>query len=393
MGFTTTPQSERIHIAIYGRRNAGKSTLINMLCAQDVSLVSAVAGTTTDPVTRAMELPSVGPVLFYDTAGFDDEGELGEQRTKRTRQVVEKSDLAILLFHDLAIEEELNWLRLLKEKQVPVLCLYNQQAGQADSFSQIKSKLPTELICVDVSDPTAREKLLTHITRQLPGEVNAPSIVGHLVRPLDVVLLVMPQDQQAPKGRLILPQVQTIRDLLDHQCVIQCCTLETLEQALAALQLAPALIITDSQVFQEVYAKKPPTSLLTSFSVLFARYKGDAATFVAGASKLAELGAHAKILIAEACTHAPIAEDIGRVKLPRMLRKRLGNDIQIDTVNGTDFPSDVTNYDLVIHCGACMFHKTYVMSRVEQVRAQGVAMSNYGIVIAWLQGILDKIEV
>lgn len=393
MSLQSTPNAQRLHIAIYGRRNAGKSTLINMLCGQEVSLVSSVAGTTCDPVYKAMELPGLGPVLFCDTAGFDDEGVLGKQRVEKTKTMLNKTDVAIVLFHEENIVDELAWLQKLNEKKIPVLCIFNQYTKEdASTYQAWEDQVKKTIHCMDVADIKCRSTILQELTRLLPSDLQAPSIVGHLVHAFDCVLLVMPQDAQAPKGRLILPQVQTIRELLDLHCVVQCCTPDTYEQALAFLQNPPHLIICDSQVFKEVLKKKPKGSLLTSFSVLFARYKGDSEYFVEGAKAIAMLHSHARILIAEACTHAPMNEDIGRVKLPRLLRKHIGETIHIDMVNGMDFPSDVSAYDLIIHCGACMFHRTYVLSRVEQVKKQGVSMTNYGMVLAYLQGILDRIE-
>lgn len=394
MGLQETPNANRLHIAIYGKRNSGKSTLLNTLCGHDVSLVSPTAGTTTDPVMKAMELHGIGPVLFYDTAGFDDVGELGEQRIERTKRVLEKTDIAILLFHESDILEEIKWYERLKKKKIPVLSVYNQSDDQHDLIAEIKEQIHDENIIIgDVSKDMIRELIREQILRLMPAADSSESVIGHLVKPGDMVLLVMPQDIQAPKGRLILPQVQTIRDLLDHQCMVNCITLDQLPFALSMLKKDPDLIITDSQVFHEVYAQKPMHSLLTSFSVLFAHQKGDISYFLEGAKAMAQLHKNAHILIAESCSHAPTNEDIGRVKLPKMLRKRFGDEIMIDIVNGTDFPEDLTPFDIVIHCGACMFHRTYVMNRVEQAKMQGVPMSNYGVAIAWLQGILDKIVV
>lgn len=392
MGLQDTPYTNRLHIAIYGKRNSGKSTLLNMLCGQDVSLVSEVAGTTTDPVIKAMELHGIGPVVLYDTAGFDDEGVLGLQRIERTKKVVEKTDIAILLFHDMNIDEELVWYQGLKKQKKEVLCIYNtKQQADLHTIQAIKDIIKGELLVLDTSKTASREVIREQLLRLLPGDISNEHITGHFVKPGDIVLLVMPQDIQAPKGRLILPQVQTIRDLLDHHCIVQSCTLDQLDQTLSVFKKAPDFIITDSQVFKEVYAKKPQDTLLTSFSVLFARHKGDIDYFIKGANAMKKLHETSRILIAEACSHTPTNEDIGRVKLPMMLKKRFGDQLDITIVNGTDFPADLQMYDLIIHCGACMFHRTYVMHRVEQAKRQHVAMCNYGIAIAWLQGILDKI--
>lgn len=391
MGVHDTPHANRLHIAIYGKRNSGKSTLLNQLLHQEVSLVSDIPGTTTDPVVKAMELAGIGPVVFYDTAGFDDIGMLGEQRNQRTRKMIDQTDIAILLFHEQSIEEELTWLKELENKHIPVLGIWNSKGQNLSPPKAFHDNIKHRLL-LDIHESTTLEKVREALLTLLPQE-ETPSVVAHLIHPNDIVLLVMPQDIQAPKGRLILPQVQVIRELLDYHCIVQCCSPATMTQTLDALKKAPNLIICDSQVFHEVYAIKPIESKLTSFSVLFARHKGDIDLFVEGAHHLESLKKDAHILIAEACAHAPTSEDIGRVKLPAMLRKRFGNELRITIVNGTDFPLDLSPYDMIIHCGACMFTRTYVLNRVASVKAQQVPMSNYGIVIAWLQGILDKIIV
>lgn len=392
MSLNDTPNANRLHIAIYGKRNSGKSTFLNMMCNQDVSMVSSIAGTTTDPVIKAMELHGLGPVVFYDTAGFDDEGELGRLRVDKTKKVIEKTDIAILLFHDLDITKEKQWLNLLKKQHIPVLCIYNLIGEKKQSdIVKINSLINEDLLIADLNDIKSRELVRERLLRLLPADYQNDSIVGHLVKDNDIVLLVMPQDIQAPKGRLILPQVQTIRDLLDRRCVVQSCTADQIDQALSSLKRAPQLIITDSQVFPIVHAKKPKESQLTSFSILFARYKGDIDYFMESAKVISNLTENSHILIAEACTHAPLSEDIGRVKIPRMLRQRIGEDIKIDMVSGTDFPDDLSQYDLIIHCGACMFSRKYVLNRIEKAKNQGIPMTNYGVTIAYLKSILDDV--
>lgn len=395
MSLNETPNAVRLHIGIFGKRNSGKSTLLNTITGQKISTVSPIAGTTTDPVIKAMELHGLGPVVFYDTAGFDDEGELGALRVEKTKEITQKTDMAILVFRDPDISWEMEWYDALKEKKIPVLCIWNKDnrdmAQVEKSLQQIKRKIGNDVLVLDAARDQITETIRQALIRLLPCELTQETITGHLVSPHDLVLLVMPQDLQAPKGRLILPQVQTIRDLLDHKCIVQSCTSDTLDAALSTLAKPPKLIITDSQVFPLVYEKKPKESLLTSFSVLFAKYKGDIQYFIESAKAIDMLHTTSKVLIAEACTHAPLTEDIGRVKIPAMLKKRYGDGLQIEIVSGTDFPKDVKKYDLIIHCGACMFNKKYVLSRVEQAKQAGVPMTNYGIAIAYIKKILDHI--
>lgn len=397
MSLTNTPSANRLHIGIFGRRNSGKSSFINALTGQDIALVSDVAGTTADPVYKAMEIHGLGPCMLIDTAGFDDVGELGKMRVEATEKAAERTEIGVLVFSakadaaDLAYERA--WAANLREKQVPLLAVINK-ADLKDPTplkARIERELGLEPLCLSALTGEGMEAVIPALIRLLPEDYDSDSITGRLVSPGDTVLLVMPQDIQAPKGRLILPQVQTIRDLLDHKCIVTSCTADGLDAALATLAGPPKLIITDSQVFPLVYAKKPAGSLLTSFSVLFAAHKGDIKTFVEGAEAIDRLTADSHILIAEACTHAPLTEDIGRVKLPRLLRKRVGEGLQVDIVSGVDFPSDLTPYDLIIHCGGCMFNRKYILSRVERAKAQCVPMTNYGVAIAKLTGILDKI--
>ena len=394
MSLTHTPSGNRLHIGLFGRRNSGKSSLINAITRQSVALVSDIAGTTTDPVYKAMEIHGIGPCMLIDTAGFDDEGTLGDMRVEKTREALQKTDVALLLFGEGDYTAERAWLAQLQEQHTPVVAVISRADERADVAAlAARVQEETGLVPVIVSARTRAgvDTLIGQIMRTMPEGFESASIVGHLVHPGDTVLLVMPQDIQAPKGRLILPQVQTIRDLLDHRCVVVNVTTDQLEPALAAMNQPPRLIITDSQAFAAVYPVKPPDSLLTSFSVLFAAHKGDMDAFVQGAAAIDRLTGRSHVLIAEACTHAPLAEDIGREKIPAMLRKRVGDSLQVTVVSGVDFPEDLSGYDLIIHCGACMFNRKYVLSRVEQARAQGVPMTNYGIALAHLTGILDKI--
>ncbi|WP_449495056.1 [FeFe] hydrogenase H-cluster maturation GTPase HydF [Brotomerdimonas butyrica] len=480
MSLNDTPRAGRLHIGIYGRRNAGKSSLINALTGQDIALVSDAPGTTTDPIYKSMELHPVGPVVFIDTAGFDDEGTLGRLRVERTAGVVDKTDVGIIVIDNEALEkaaassaaapadavlaEEKLWAEKLAEKNVPLIFVLNkcdemqapgesgaltescgsQPAGSHGSHSAeaagtsanvdavvtTASGQPTALaadtaasvsadpqgdgraatataaaaiaelagkwpvIKVSALHKTGIEELRQAIEQSVPEDFLREKILGDMVEEGGLVLLVMPQDIQAPKGRLILPQVQTLRELLDRKCTAVATTADGFERALSALNRVPDLIITDSQCFGQVYEKKPAESALTSFSVLFAAYKGDIDKFVSGASLLNDMTENSRVLIAEACTHVPLSEDIGREKIPNLLRKKFGKGIEVVNVCGNDFPSveELKGFDLVIHCGACMFNRKHVMSRIAAAEAAGVPITNYGVVLAKLTGILDKIE-
>ena len=389
----STPHSERLNIALYGRCNSGKSSLINALTGQEVAIVSEQAGTTTDPVTKAMEITGVGACIIIDTAGIDDRSTLGLERTAKTCKMLERTDIAILLFTDVEPSVEIEWLEELRRRGTKVIAVLSQ----CDRYPQpeilagkIEQQTTLKPLCVSAHTGEGlnelREAISLHATKQEQLLTEGFCQAG------DTVLLVMPQDEQAPKGRLIKPQVQTLRELLDRGCNALCCTAEGMESALTALAAPPKLIITDSQVFDKVYSLKPESSTLTSFSVLFARYKGDIDLFVDGAKKLMSLTPSARILIAEACTHTPQHEDIGRVKLPRMLRRRIGEGVEIDIVGGGDFPEDLTPYDLVIHCGGCMFNRRHLLSRIMRAAEQGVPITNYGIAIAAMMGILDRVK-
>ena len=428
-GLNETPRAERLHIGIYGRRNNGKSSLINAITGQNISLVSDFAGTTTDPVYKSMELHGIGPVVFIDTAGFDDEGELGQMRVERTLDAVDKTDIAIVVLSNeniiknknsenslknlnsdikneksekeneivLDIEIEKEWINKLKKAKVPYLVVINKiDKISKDDLNAISKKLEDDLkikpILTSAVDKKGIELIREELIRLLPEDYFMRSITGKIVKDGDTVLLVMPQDIQAPKGRLILPQVQTIRDLLDNKCLVLCSTADTMESMISKLVSSPDLIITDSQIFGDVYAKKPKESRLTSFSVLFADFKGDIDYYRESVKSIENLTESSRVLIAEACTHAPLEEDIGRVKIPNRLRKKIGEGLTFDIVAGRDFPKDLSKYDLIIHCGACMFNRKYVLSRIESAKEQNVPMTNYGVVMAYLAGIIDKID-
>lgn len=395
MSLQDTPRANRIHIGLFGKRNSGKSSLINALTGQEVAVVSEYAGTTTDPVYKSMEIRGIGPCVFIDTAGLDDEGELGELRVRQTLRAMDRTDIALLVCTDADISREKQWKDMLAEKNIPVIVLLNKSDLLEDPLATaraIEQQLQQVPLIVSAAHKSNIEDIRRALIGKLPDETMNTGITGRLVKENDVVLLVMPQDIQAPKGRLILPQVQTLRELLDRKCIVSCCTTDKLQATLGALAQPPTLIITDSQVFKTVYEQKPPESRLTSFSVLFAQYKGDIDYYLEGANAIDRLTEQSRVLIAEACTHAPLTEDIGRVKIPAMLRKRFGQGLTIDIVSGADFPEDLTPYQLVIHCGACMFNRKYVLQRIAQARRQQVPMTNYGVTIAYVQGILDKID-
>lgn len=394
-----TPGSNRLHIGVFGKTNSGKSSFINAFTHQEVSIVADIAGTTTDPVYKPMEISPLGPCVIIDTAGFDDTSELGERRVEKTKLAAEKADIAVIVVsqpdNEWDITEELKWYQFLKEKNTPVLFLVGKSdidPHTEELISYIKEKTGKKALAISAETEAGIDAVREELARLVPENFGERKITGELVTEEDLVLLVMPQDIQAPKGRLILPQVQTLRELLDKKCLVMSVTTDKLVPALAALKEPPKLIITDSQVFGYVYEHKPKESMLTSFSVLFAAYKGDLPYYVEGAKMLDSLTNESHVLIAECCSHAPLQEDIGRVKIPRMLKKRAGEGLTVDIVSGTDFPEDLSDYDLVIQCGACMFNRKYVLSRIDRAKKQQVPMTNYGVTIAHLTGILDKIS-
>ena len=394
-GLNDTPRSERLHIALFGRRNVGKSSLINALTGQQTALVSDVPGTTTDPVSKSMEILPLGPCVLIDTAGFDDSGKVGDLRTERTHEVIKQTDIAILVTDGTKLDDEAAWAKLLKQANVPFVAVLNKVDILPEAPTTLLAHIAKQLGCDAIPVSAIKAEGLDLLRQTLVGlmpEGSKQSLTGQLAQRGDMVLLVMPQDPQAPKGRLILPQVQTLRDLLDKGCTAICCTTEDIDRTLESLKEPPSLIVTDSQVFDIVEKKKPEGCLLTSFSVLMAAHKGDINYFVESASAIDRLTEQSRVLIAEACTHAPLAEDIGREKIPRLLRQRVGQGLTVDIVAGKDFPADVTGYDLVIHCGGCMFNRRFMLQRVEQCRTQGVPMTNYGITIAHIKGILNKVS-
>lgn len=394
-----TARANRLHIGIFGTVNSGKSSLINALTKQDIAIVSKQRGTTTDPIYKAMEMHGIGPVVFIDTPGFNDQSELGKKRILKTKEAMDKTDIAIVLLADNhydEVQEAIKLIQYFQNKKISVLPIINK-IDILENVNELSKTIEENCQCtpIQISALTGQgiETIQNALLRFFPEDFEALGITQGLCHEGDLVLLVMPQDIAAPKGRLILPQVQTMRELLDKKCSIISCTCDCLEQSLAALNKIPNLIICDSQVFKTVYEKKPKQSKLTSFSILFANYKGDIHTFIKGADKIAQLHRNSRVLIVEACTHVPLSEDIGRVKIPALLHKKVGEQLQIDIISGMDFPANLNEYDLIIHCGGCMFNRRYVMNRIEKAIKAKVAITNYGICLAYLNGILDKVAI
>lgn len=395
----TTPRSNRLHIGVYGRRNAGKSSLINFITGQDVALVSDTPGTTTDPVLKNMELLPLGPVVFIDTAGVDDVGDLGSLRIAKTREMTDRTDLAIMV---ISIRDNENdsvesaWIEEFKDKKIPVLGVLSQVDRVSLEVAEsarvaLSERLGIPFTAVSAAFGSGRGALLEAIVRNSPTDFERETILGDIIETGARVVLVAPQDIQAPKGRLILPQVQTIRDILDYGGLAHICTADRLGDMLSSLCGAPDLVVTDSQVFASVDAALPRSVRLTSFSILMARYKGDLETFVAGARKIDELTGNDRVLIAEACTHHAMDGDIGRQKLPAWLREKAGGGLTVDVASGPSFPDNISDYSLIVHCGACMFTRKQLMSRLVRARAAGVPVANYGTAIAALNGILERV--
>ena len=399
MDLQDTPRANRLHIGFYGRRNAGKSSLINLVTGHETALVSEFAGTTTDPVIKSMELLPLGPVAVIDTAGLDDEGALGELRIRRSREMMDKTDLAVLVVSavdmvDISLERK--WLEEFHERKTPVIGVLNQTdriepSCAAPLSDKLSKTMGIPFVSVSALDKGCRAALLSAIVENAPTDFEAPTLTGDLFKPGEVVALVAPQDIQAPKGRLILPQVQVIRDILDNKGLPYVTTTDNLPKLLASLKEAPSLVITDSQAFESVNALLPRDVPLTSFSIVMARTKCDLASFVRGAKAIAGLKETDKVLIAEACTHAPLTEDIGREKIPRWLRERVGQRLTVDIVSGMDFPDNLKDYSLIIHCGGCMFTRRQLMSRLIKADGANVPITNYGVAIAALIGILDRV--
>lgn len=388
-----TPRANRLHIAIFGRRNSGKSSLINAITGQNTALVSDYAGTTTDPVYKSMELLPMGPVVIIDTAGLDDLGEIGELRIKKTKEVMDKTDLALLVMtaeiDDYSLEIE--WYRELKDRGIPIIGVLNKIDMASVDVKKLERLFDMPFTCVSAAENTNIDKLKSAIQEMSPLDYEMPTIVGDVIRAGDTVLLVAPQDIQAPKGRLILPQVQVIRDILDNNAVVITVKDTELKAALERLKGKPDLVITDSQVFKKVNSIIPKDVPLTSFSILMARYKGDLNIFKSGAEAIDSLKPGDNVLIAEACTHHPLQGDIGREKLPVWLNNAAGGELNITVKAGIDFPEDVKDYKLIVHCGACMLNRKQVLSRISKAYHSGVPITNYGLAIAHMNGILKRV--
>lgn len=389
-----TPKGFRLHIGIFGRRNVGKSSLLNAITRQQVSIVSEFAGTTTDPVEKPMEILPLGPVLFIDTAGIDDTGTLGELRVKKTRQIFDRTDLGVLVaeaegwqdFEDEVIKE-------LASREIPTIVVFNKvdiarpKVEMLDRLAAQKVNVVQTVATENIGVLDFRQALLYSAPEDF---INNPVILADLVGPGEMAVLVVPIDKEAPKGRLILPQVQSIRDLLDHNSYCVVVNEKELENALSRLKEPPKLVVTDSQAFAEVAKKTPKEILLTSFSILFSRFRGDLATQVLGTLAIEDLKGGDRVLIAEACSHHPIEDDIGRVKIPRWLTQYIGDELHFEHVQGHDFPDDISPYKLIIHCGACMWNRREMLSRIMKCRQAKVPISNYGLTIAYSLGILER---
>ncbi len=389
-----TPKGFRLHIGLFGRRNVGKSSVLNAMTRQQVSIVSEVAGTTTDPVEKPMELLPIGPVLFIDTAGVDDSGALGQQRVKKTRQVFDRTDLGII------VVDSGNWgqfeqviLDELVRREVPAVVVFNKSDLGSPPAELVERLKQSDIPCVETVATAGdgaldlRQALIDIAPEEF---INQPAIVADLVPPGEMAVLVVPIDMEAPKGRLIPAQVQTIRDLLDADAYCMVVKQRELREALGRLNRPPALVVTDSQAFLKVSADTPPEVPLTSFSILFARQKGDLAQFAEGALAIDRLQPGDRVLIAESCTHHPIGDDIGRVKIPRWLQQYTGSELRITVTAGHDFPDNLAEYQLVVHCGACMWNRREVLSRMLHCRRAGVPICNYGMTIAFTLGIFER---
>lgn len=386
-------KGNRIHIGIFGKVNSGKSSLINLLAAREVSIVSDREGTTTDSVYKSMEFLGLGPVTIMDTPGVCDKSFLGKLREQRLERDIEKADIAIILFSDSDIGRELELIKKLKKSKI--LLVINKvdilSAQEKENIYKNLKDLPFKIIEISTKEKNGIEELKKELVKLKPEE--APLIFDGLVKKGDRVLLIMPQDIAAPKKRLILPQVESIRELLDRETLLYIAKVENMEDMLSSLNEAPDLIVTDSQVFQDVYKLKPEKSKLTSFSVLFAKMKGDIDTYIKGTEVFSKIDENSKILIAECCTHAPLSEDIGRVKIPNMLKKKYGENLQVDFQSGASLPKDIEKYDLIIQCGGCMLTRNNMLNRIEKAKVLNVPITNYGLTIAYFKKILDKITI
>ena len=392
----TTPRGNRLHIALFGRRNAGKSSLINALTNQELAIVSEFAGTTTDPVYKSMEILPLGPVVVIDTAGLDDTGELGELRVAKSLEVLAKTDLALIVMdvENGCGEPEQEIAALCAEKKIPVIAVINKQDQAKAAPEQLAAwqgvLQAAEMVSVSALQRKGIGDLKIAMVKTAPLLFEQPTIVGDLLQPGDTAVLVTPVDLAAPKGRLILPQVQVIRDILDSDAMAYVVKERELKECLGNLRNKPRIVITDSQAFLKADADTPPDVLLTSFSILFARYKGDLETLVKGAKALLALKPGDRVLMSEGCTHHRVEDDIGTVKIPRWIRQYVGGELEFSWSSGTTLPTDLSSYQVVVHCGACMLNRRDMLARMMAAQQQGVPIVNYGVAIAALQGILPR---
>ncbi len=395
MSLNTTPRSTRVHIAIFGKRNAGKSSIINAITDQEIAIVSDVKGTTTDPVYKSMEILPIGPVVLIDTAGLDDIGELGELRKKKTMDVLNKTDVAIVVVDSVVgiTDYDTFIINEIKNKKLPLIVVINKidkKKYDEKELKQIIKKVKVPVITASALKRQGIEKLKKSIINLLPESEDKFRIVGDLISPGDFVVLVTPIDKAAPKGRLILPQQQTIRDVLESDAMAIITKEYELRETIENLGKKPKIVITDSQAFLKVDADTPKDILMTSFSVLFARHKGDLIELLKGAKAVEKLEDNDKVLISEACTHHRQADDIGRVKIPRWIRQMTGKKIDFDFTSGTQFTEEIKKYSLIVHCGGCMLNRAGMLYRINQAKQYGVPIVNYGILIAYVQGIIDR---
>lgn len=390
-----TPRSSRLHIAIFGRRNVGKSTLINAIAAQEVALVSNIPGTTTDPVYKGMELQPFGPVMLIDTAGIDDEGPIGELRMKKTLSILDKTDLGILVIDpEIGVDErEKNLIKGFKERGIPRICVINK----ADSLYYTQSRkdsleetLGEPLLSVSGKTGEGINTLKENLIKIAPKDWQRPTIAGDLIKKSRIAILVVAIDSEAPQGRLILPQVQTIRDIIDHDGQALVIKEDKVKETIKYLKEVPDIVITDSQIFKKVAEDVPLSIPLTSFSILFARFKGDLDILTAGAYTIDTLKPGDRVLIAEACTHHPVSDDIGRVKIPRWLNERVGGELEYTWSAGMSFPENISDYKLVVHCGGCMINRKEMLHRIQEIFKAGVPVVNYGVLIAYLHGVFPR---
>jgi len=395
MSLNTTPRANRVHIALFGKRNAGKSSVINAITDQEIAIVSDVKGTTTDPVYKSMEILPIGPVVVIDTAGLDDIGELGELRKKKTIEVLNKTDIALVVV-DATVgmtDYDHEIVTQIRAKKIPLIITLNKQdekPSDKNEILDIKKSYEVPVIPVSAMKKSGIKTLKKAISECLPDDEDKFKIVGDLINPGDFVVLVTPIDKAAPKGRLILPQQQTIRDILESDAIAIVTKEYELKETLDNLGRKPKLVITDSQAFLKVAADTPKDIPMTSFSILFARYKGDLNELIRGAKAIESLKDGDTILISEGCTHHRQADDIGRVKIPRWIRQMTGKQIDFEYTSGTQFSEDVKKYALIVHCGACMLNKTAMEYRINHARELGVPIVNYGILIAYVQGIIER---